>query len=321
MVINVILSTDMSKHFTFVGNLKDAIETKGQCPKNWSESTDLMMHAIVHLADISNPCRPHDQAIAWAERVVMEFFKQGRMEEQMGYPISPNCNENTTSMASCQIGFIKFIVMPTFKVLGTLLPEVEDIVCKQLQLNFEYWQSISVKEKTILEEAKSSGQEVSRKSVMEKLVPKSESDPVLSKLKEDIPHVRRMSKDIGLMHRTGSLNLLQAQQRQSFKLQNGTFAGSFGRGSSRRLIHQLLAESTSPLPPAGFGSSRSLISNGSRSTSQARLPAVVMEDEAMESSEDNAEDLDGKGRLSSTASAESEAVTARIGSVAAVQVH
>jgi hypothetical protein len=317
MVINVILSTDMSKHFTFVGTLKDAIETKGQCPEKWSESTDLMMHAIVHLADISNPCRPHDQAVAWAERVLMEFFKQGRMEEQMGYPISPNCNEMTTSMASCQIGFIKFIVMPTFKVLGKLLPEVEDIVCKQLGKNYEYWQSISVKEKSILEEAKSSGQEVSRKSVMDKLVPKSHSDPVLENLKEDIPHARRMSKDIGLMQRAGSLNLIQMQQ----KLQNGTFASSFGRGSSRRLIHHLLSESTSPLPPAGLGSSRSLMSNGSRSTSQARLPAVVLEDEALESSEQNDEDVDGKGRLSSVESAESDAVTARISSAAAVQVH
>lgn len=62
-------------------------------------------------------------------------------------PISPQCNPETTSTPASQIGFIKFIVLPTYQMLGMLLPEVEQICVKQLNQNLEYWQEEAAKSK------------------------------------------------------------------------------------------------------------------------------------------------------------------------------
>jgi hypothetical protein len=75
-----------------------------------------------------------------AERCLQEFFEQGAKEKELGLPISPQCNPETTSMPASQIGFIKFIVLPSYQLLGSLLPEVENICVKQLDTNLVYWQ-------------------------------------------------------------------------------------------------------------------------------------------------------------------------------------
>jgi hypothetical protein len=45
----------------------------------WRRSADmrqLLMNAILHLADISNPCRPWALCKYWSDLVVEEFFLQ-----------------------------------------------------------------------------------------------------------------------------------------------------------------------------------------------------------------------------------------------------
>ena len=66
--------------------------------------------------DRSNPAKPRDTAVAWAELIVQEFFAQGDREKSLGLPISPMCNRETTNLSATQIGFIKFIVLPTYEV-------------------------------------------------------------------------------------------------------------------------------------------------------------------------------------------------------------
>jgi len=148
MIISIILATDMSKHFIFLKDFKALIEAKGSKPEEWTDSTDHVMHAVMHICDISNPARPRKFAIEWAERCLKEFFKQGEREQELGLPISPQCNPETTSMPASQIGFIKFIVLPTYQMLGGLLPEVEQICVKQLNENLEFWQEEMNKLKT-----------------------------------------------------------------------------------------------------------------------------------------------------------------------------
>jgi hypothetical protein len=93
-----------------------------------------------------------------AERCLGEFFAQGAKEKELGLPISPQCNPETTSLPSSQIGFIKFIVLPSYQVLGMLLPEVEDICVKQLNSNMEYWQEEASKLKHAADKKEAIGQ-------------------------------------------------------------------------------------------------------------------------------------------------------------------
>mmetsp|Transcript_22078 Transcript_22078/g.42913 ORF Transcript_22078/g.42913 Transcript_22078/m.42913 type:complete len:569 (+) Transcript_22078:93-1799(+) len=139
IIIAVVLATDMSKHFVFMKDFQNLIEKKGQSVEEWHDSTDIIMQAVMHICDISNPARPRDLAIAWTDRCLAEFFRQGDLEKSMGLVVSPQCNRDTTSRAASQIGFIKFIVHPSYTVLSALLPEVEAKCLVELNKNLEYW--------------------------------------------------------------------------------------------------------------------------------------------------------------------------------------
>ena len=76
-----------------------------------------------------------------AERCLHEFFDQGAKERELGLPISPQCNAESTSMPSSQLGFIKVIVLPLYEALGMLLPEVQKTCVSQLSANLSYWQA------------------------------------------------------------------------------------------------------------------------------------------------------------------------------------
>ncbi|XP_008056261.2 calcium/calmodulin-dependent 3',5'-cyclic nucleotide phosphodiesterase 1A-like [Carlito syrichta] len=47
----------------------------------------------------------------------MLFFPQGDKEAELGLPFSPLCDRKSTMVAQSQIGFIDFIVEPTFSLL------------------------------------------------------------------------------------------------------------------------------------------------------------------------------------------------------------
>uniref|UniRef100_A0A7S0VYN7 Phosphodiesterase n=1 Tax=Hemiselmis tepida TaxID=464990 RepID=A0A7S0VYN7_9CRYP len=213
VIIQVVLSTDMSKHFVFLKDFTALIAQKGQKPEDWTDSTDQIMAAVMHICDISNPARPREFAVLWAERCLSEFFKQGAKEKELGLPISPQCNEETTSLPQSQIGFIKFIVMPSYSMLGTLLPEVQSIVVKQLEENLEYWQSVAAREKTLLEESKAKGHLLAKGSLRNVLMLRPDGSRSSVAANDAIP-IKRKGSSIKLVG-------------------NSSFGGSFG--SSKNL--------------------------------------------------------------------------------------
>jgi hypothetical protein len=205
LIIYIVLATDMSKHFVFIKDFTALIAQKGQDPKDWTDSTDQILAAVMHIADISNPARPRSLAVLWAERCLSEFFKQGAKEKEMGLPISPQCNEETTSLPQSQIGFIKFIVLPSYSMLGSLLPEVQTIIVKQLEDNLEYWHTVGDREKKLIEEGKAKGQLLPMKSLRDVLLNRTDG-------------------------KTGSHPVpdVQAKRKGSSFHLNGTMSGSFG---------------------------------------------------------------------------------------------
>mmetsp|Transcript_47043 Transcript_47043/g.117866 ORF Transcript_47043/g.117866 Transcript_47043/m.117866 type:complete len:431 (+) Transcript_47043:3-1295(+) len=139
IVITVVLATDMSKHFVFMKEFGTLIEKKGPVREAWTDSTDTLMQAVMHMCDISNPARPRDLAVAWTDRCLAEFFRQGDLEKSMGLQVSPQCNRDVTSRAASQVGFIKFIVHPSYTLLGSLLPEVANTCVSELNKNLDFW--------------------------------------------------------------------------------------------------------------------------------------------------------------------------------------
>ena len=138
-MIDAVLHTDMSKHFSSVSQIKAA--TTG---KSWDELEpnvrwDVLVY-ILHMADISNPAKPDPMFKLWTDRCLDEFFEQGDKERDMGVPISPNCDRNVVKKPDSQIGFIKFVVKPAYEVLGDILPAVKNNVLPVIEGNLEYWE-------------------------------------------------------------------------------------------------------------------------------------------------------------------------------------
>ncbi|NXP43098.1 PDE1B phosphodiesterase, partial [Leiothrix lutea] len=111
LVIEMVLATDMSCHFQQVKSMKTALQQLERLDK--SKVLSLLLHA----ADISHPTKQWAVHSRWTKALMEEFFRQGDKEAELGLPFSPLCDRTSTLVAQSQIGFIDFIVEPTFSVL------------------------------------------------------------------------------------------------------------------------------------------------------------------------------------------------------------
>jgi hypothetical protein len=67
------------------------------------------------------------------------FSSTGDAEKEQGLPISPLCDRNTVKKPDSQIGFLKFVIRPTYLLLGELLPRVKGEVMPIIDEQIEYW--------------------------------------------------------------------------------------------------------------------------------------------------------------------------------------
>lgn len=138
LIIDCILHTDMSNHFRMVSSLQQFadmcqrqrrhIQEYGGVTKDSifesKEERMLMLHTLLHTADISNMLKPNQMALQWGTRVLEEFFSQGDKERAIGVPISPMMDRGATSIGLTQLNFIEFIVEPLLCQVVRLFPEL-----------------------------------------------------------------------------------------------------------------------------------------------------------------------------------------------------
>uniref|UniRef100_A0A8C5I489 Phosphodiesterase n=1 Tax=Gouania willdenowi TaxID=441366 RepID=A0A8C5I489_GOUWI len=111
LVIEMVMSTDMSCHFQQIKTMRNTLTQTLSIDK--VKVLSLMLHA----ADISHPAKAWPLHYRWTHCLMEEFFRQGDKEVELGLPFSPLCDRKATMIAQSQIGFIDFIVEPTFSVL------------------------------------------------------------------------------------------------------------------------------------------------------------------------------------------------------------
>nr|CDS26346.1 calcium:calmodulin dependent 3'5' cyclic [Hymenolepis microstoma] len=117
-VIDMVLNTDMSLHFSQVKTMKNLIGI----PEIIDKLKALSL--LVHCADIAHPTKQWNLHKEWSVVLCEEFFRQGDREKELGMPISPLCDRNTVVLPQSQIGFIDYIVEPIFVVLGDMLDKM-----------------------------------------------------------------------------------------------------------------------------------------------------------------------------------------------------
>ncbi|KAF5927703.1 hypothetical protein HPG69_000609 [Diceros bicornis minor] len=79
---------------------------------------------MLHTADISHPAKAWELHHRWTMSLLEEFFRQGDREAELGLPFSPLCDRKSTMVAQSQVGFIDFIVEPTFTVLTDMTEKI-----------------------------------------------------------------------------------------------------------------------------------------------------------------------------------------------------
>ncbi|KAM6946031.1 dual specificity calcium/calmodulin-dependent 3',5'-cyclic nucleotide phosphodiesterase 1A [Aplochiton taeniatus] len=119
LVIEMVMSTDMSCHFQQIKSMRNVLQQSHGVDK--AKCLSLLLHA----ADISHPAKTWALHLRWTHSLMEEFFRQGDKEAELGLPFSPLCDRKATMIAQSQIGFIDFIVEPTFSVL---LDSMEKVV-------------------------------------------------------------------------------------------------------------------------------------------------------------------------------------------------
>lgn len=145
MTIQMVLATDMAKHFEDVALFKtNILPGPGEelAIKNVGDKK-LLLKMILHTCDVSNPAKEREFMLRWTERVVEEFFIQGELEKQLSLPVSPFMDRDTIVIKKMQVGFADFIVAPLFSMWAQILTEVNAGPYKILLANREFWSSLS----------------------------------------------------------------------------------------------------------------------------------------------------------------------------------
>lgn len=152
VIVKAVLDTDMSHHFLMMAKMQShQEELSDKNSADWFSSYNIkgctfnpaldMLCFILHLADISNPAKPHPMFIRWADSILNECFAQGDKESELGMPISPLCDRTTTGKKQSQVGFIKFVVQPAFVSLSKIIPEVNDVIIPCIESSLDFWEN------------------------------------------------------------------------------------------------------------------------------------------------------------------------------------
>ena len=142
LIIEMILETDMSKHFASVGRFR-SISRKPGIDFEKQEDKFFCLAFALKCADVAHSAKCLDIHVKWTKRVCEEFFKQGDLERNRGLEISMFCDRDTADVPKNQVTFLSVICKPMYETWTEYLKSDEVIVnCRtQLERNLEYWEN------------------------------------------------------------------------------------------------------------------------------------------------------------------------------------
>ena len=142
-VIDMILATDMGKHFELLGQFKvKYLSTDLHDMSNGEVRLDLFK-LMIKAADVGHAAKSTELHESWCNLVIQEFYEQGDMEKLLGLPLSMYCDRENTDVSKSQLGFIRNIVLPLFNSLNIVLSSqmIEEKCIRQLWINQTFWEN------------------------------------------------------------------------------------------------------------------------------------------------------------------------------------
>lgn len=141
-MVDLILATDMSSHFDFLGKFRLRLQSPDFAPQENIDDRRLVERCYLKAADLGHAALPWEMHEKWALRLLTEFYEQGDEEQSLGVPVSPLCERtgNPHEFGDSQKGFLQFVILPLFKELSFVTsPEVGETCITRLEVNAEDW--------------------------------------------------------------------------------------------------------------------------------------------------------------------------------------
>jgi hypothetical protein len=144
-IIELILATDMAKHFEIIGCAKtkynDIIDFS-----NYEHRLDVFK-LVIKAADLGHAAKSVDLHEKWCQKVILEFYAQGDLEKKKGLPVSMFCDRENTNISKSQTGFIKNVVVILYETLNSLVKseEIEQKCLVQLKSNQRFWETSAMR--------------------------------------------------------------------------------------------------------------------------------------------------------------------------------
>ncbi|DBB07279.1 TPA: hypothetical protein ACH3X3_008783 [Trebouxia sp. C0006] len=149
-IINMVLGTDMKKHFDIVSRFQAAFK---KAPSSGNSTTEidwaavktedktLMHQMLLKCADIGHLAADVSTHKRWAYQLEEEFFRQGDKEKACGLTVSPLMDrEHAGGMTRSQLGFLNIVGIPLFKAMAELFEGTQPMLDGVLA-NYRQWEA------------------------------------------------------------------------------------------------------------------------------------------------------------------------------------
>ena len=122
-IISSVLSTDISKHFGILTELKTKLGNN--FPTESFEDRSLILTVSLKVAGSFKVVRERNVFFKWMENMFDEFFKQGDMEKVLELPISKFMDRENTNKEKSFSNYINVVCKPLFVTYLILVNDQE----------------------------------------------------------------------------------------------------------------------------------------------------------------------------------------------------
>jgi len=122
----LVLITDFAFHHQFLQTFSHRL-TQSWAWKD-SDFLSLVEQAAIKAADIGNTAKEYEQSKLWGERVMQEFWAQGREEKAYNLPVAQMHDPAKVELHESQANFIRHEVLGLCQLLARVEPAMMEIV-------------------------------------------------------------------------------------------------------------------------------------------------------------------------------------------------
>lgn len=150
VIIEMVMSTDLSMHLQLVGNLKTAMLSEQK--EDIVNDPMMMMKVVIKCADIGHSAKIRHLHGLWSSLIIEEFFLQGDDERESNLAISPFMDRTNENSAKNQVGFFEFIVLPFYETVATAMFDAEFApIMENVRDNYRLWKYAANMEMTSID--------------------------------------------------------------------------------------------------------------------------------------------------------------------------